>query len=457
MQKTITTKQKYVMFFRILIPILITQITMSLMTFFDTMMSGHASPSDLAGAAVGSSLWVPVQTGLSGILMAVTPLISHLVGQDKKDKIAYQVMQSLMLAGVLGLLVIGLGALLLSPILGLMTLTPKVHHVAFYFLTAMGTGVIPMFGYMVLRSAIDALGQTRISMLITLSSLPINVTVNYLLIFGKFGFPKMGGIGSGIASAFTYWCIFLIALLVMRQSTLFGEYSLLRKWYRVSLAKWKETLKVGLPIGFAIFFETAVFAAVTLLMSEFDTVTIAAHQSANNFASTLYMVPLSICSALTILVGYETGAGRLKDARQYAKIGISSAAALSLLTAVILMLLRQSVAELYSNDHEVIALTKHFLIYAIFFQISDAIATPIQGVLRGYKDVNSAFWITLLAYWVIALPLGYVLVHQTTLGPYGYWIGLITGLAFAAVMLSIRLSFKQRRMHIPNETASAEN
>ncbi|MNN45973.1 Multidrug resistance protein NorM [compost metagenome] len=183
-------------------------------------------------------------------------------------------------------------------------------------------------------------------------------------------------------------------------------------------------------------------------MSQFDTLTIAAHQAANNFATTLYMLPLSICLALTILVGYEAGAARLKDAKQYALIGISTALALSILNAVILMFFRENVAAIYSNDSEVIALITHFLIYAIFFQISDAIATPIQGVLRGYKDVNPAFWITLLAYWIIGLPLGYFLANYTSQGPYGFWLGLIIGLGIAALLLFQRLFTVQRKIQI---------
>ncbi|MNZ77932.1 Multidrug resistance protein NorM [compost metagenome] len=157
---------------------------------------------------------------------------------------------------------------------------------------------------------------------------------------------------------------------------------------------------------------------------------------------------MSICLALTILVGYEAGASRLKDAKQFALIGISTALALSLMNAVILMFFREYVAAIYSNDSEVIALITHFLIYAIFFQLSDAIATPIQGVLRGYKDVNPAFWITLLAYWIIGLPLGYVLANYTSQGPYGFWLGLIIGLGIAALMLFQRLFTVQRRMQL---------
>ncbi|RRJ64795.1 MATE family efflux transporter [Paenibacillus oralis] len=446
MKETNSLKQKYGQFIRILIPILVTQVTMSLMTFFDTMMSGHASPADLAGTAIGSSLWVPVQTGLSGILMGITPIVSQLVGGGKRDKVGYHVIQALWLAFTVGLIVLVAGGVAISPLLNGMNLEPKVHHVAFYFLVAISAGIVPLFGYIVLRSFIDALGQTRTSMIISLISLPLNVGAGYLLIFGHGGFPRLGGIGSGIASAFTYWCIFLIAVWIVHRSEPFASYGVFRKLHKVSLEKWWELAKLGVPIGFAIFFETAVFAAVTLLMSRFDTLTIAAHQAANNFASTLYMIPLSICLALTILVGFETGAARLKDARQYAVIGVGTAAGMALFTAVLLMLFRQGVAEIYSSDSEVVALIKHFLIYAIFFQMSDAIATPTQGVLRGYKDVNPGFWISLLAYWIIGLPLGFVLANYTPQGPYGYWIGLITGLAVAAVLLLRRLVVIQRRI-----------
>lgn len=446
MKETNGLKQKYGQFIRILIPILVTQVTMSLMTFFDTMMSGHASPADLAGTAIGSSLWVPVQTGLSGILMGITPIVSQLVGGGRHDKVGYHVIQALWFGFAVGLVVLLAGGFAISPLLNGMNLEPKVHHVAFYFLAAISTGILPLFGYIVLRSFIDALGQTRTSMIITLISLPLNVGAGYLLIFGHGGFPSLGGIGSGIASAFTYWCIFLIAVWIVHRSEPFASYGVFRKLHKVSLEKWRELTKLGVPIGFAIFFETAVFAAVTLLMSRFDTLTIAAHQAANNFASTLYMIPLSICLALTILVGFETGAARLKDARQYAVLGVGTAAGMALVTAVLLMLFRQSVAEIYSSDSDVVALTKHFLIYAIFFQMSDAIATPTQGVLRGYKDVNPGFWISLLAYWIIGLPLGFVLANYTPQGPYGYWVGLITGLAVAAVLLLRRLVVIQRRI-----------
>lgn len=211
------------------------------------------------------------------------------------------------------------------------------------------------------------------------------------------------------------------------------------------MSAWKSLLNIGVPIGFSIFLETAVFAAVTLLMSSFDTATIAAHQAALNFATTLYMLPLSICMSLTILVGFEAGSGRMKDAWKYAKLGISTAVILSLITAVILFMAGRQVAGLYSNEPAVVALIQQFLLFAIFFQISDAIATPTQGALRGYKDVNVAFMLAFLSFWVIGLPVGYVLANYTDWEAFGYWIGLITGLAVGAALMLMRLVKVQRK------------
>ena len=445
MKQTLSLRQKITQLLHILFPILVTQIALSAITFFDTNMSGRFGTADLAGVAIGTSLWIPIQTGLSGILIGITPIVSHLLGSKRDKDVAYQVMQGIWLSLIVSVLVLIIGFTLLSPILNFMNLEPSVRNIAFRFLCAISFGIIPLFGYTVLRSCIDALGQTRVSMFITLIALPVNVGLNYLLIFGNFGFPRLGGVGAGFASAITYWVIFAIALLFIYRAEPFINLRLFRDFHSISFRSIKELLNIGVPIGFSIFFETAVFSAVTLLMSRFDTMTIAAHQAAINFASTLYMIPLSICMSLTILVGFETGSGRLKDARQYGWLGIGLAAILSLVTALVLLFAGSHVAGLYSADPQVISLIQNFLIYAIFFQISDAIATPTQGVLRGYKDVNPSFIICFVAYWIIGLPVGYILATYTNLGAYGYWIGLITGLAIGATLLLSRLIIVQRR------------
>jgi multidrug resistance protein, MATE family len=449
MKQTFSKKQKIKQLFIILIPIFITQLGMYSMTFFDTTMSGHYSPKDLAGVAIGSSLWVPVFTGLSGILLAITPIVSQLVGANNKKEVPFSVIQGVYLAVFMALIVYIVGAIVLNPILNGMKLEDDVREVAHEFLLALSLGLIPLFVYNVLRSFIDALGKTKVTMFVTLTALPINVVLNYLLIYGKFGFPELGGVGSGYASAITYWFITLIAVFIIIKNEPFSSYAVFHRFYKISLSKWKEILKIGVPIGFSIFFETSIFAAVTLFMSKFDTATIASHQSAMNFSSLLYMVPLSIAMALTIVVGFEVGAGRYRDAKEYSWLGVSLAVTMSIVGGFFLFLFRNDIAGIYTDDPDVLKLTAHFLLYAMFFQLSDAIQAPVQGALRGYKDVNITFLMTLISYWIIGLPFGYYLANHTDWGAFGYWIGLISGLAAGAICLGSRLYYIQQKKFKP--------
>lgn len=325
MKQTYTISQKIKQLLTILLPILVAQITIFSMNFFDTIMSGQASTPDLAGVAIGSSIWVPIGAGLGGIFVAVTPIVAQLIGARRKEDISHKVIQGVYLALLISSLVIAGGVFALDPILSLMGLEASVLRISRNYLLTLAFGVPALFIYQVLRSFIDALGKTRVTMMIAVVSLPINVALNYVLIFGKFGLPALGGVGAGVASAITYWCLVLITLTIIMSQEAFASYLVFNRSFGISLKEWKEQLKIGLPIGFAIFVETSIFAVVALLMSSFNTVTIAAHQAAMNFASLLYMVPLSISTALTILVGFEVGAKRYKDARHYSYLEIGRA------------------------------------------------------------------------------------------------------------------------------------
>ncbi|MFC2947903.1 MATE family efflux transporter [Virgibacillus sediminis] len=447
MHETKTLKEKLKLFAIILIPVLITQLGMSLMNFFDTVMSGQAGADDLAGVAIGANLWLPVFTGINGVLLAITPIVAQLTGSMKQDEVPVKVQQGIYLSCALALLVITAGALALNPILNAMDLIEEVRHIAKYYLVALSLGIIPLFIFNTVRCFIDALGKTRTSMVIILIALPLNVLFNYIFIFGGFGIPAFGGIGAGIATAATYWVVCLIALAIIHNLQPFRSFSILTSWVKPSLSAWWEQLRIGIPIGFAIFFETSIFAAVTLLMSVYSTYTIAAHQAALNFASLLYMMPLSVGIALTIAVGYEVGANRYKEARTYGFIGISGGLLFAIVAGIVLYTFSEPVAALYNSNPKVVELTEQFIIYAIFYQLADAIGAPIQGALRGYKDVNMTLIIALVSYWGIGLPTGWILANFTSLEPFGYWVGIIAGLSAGALALLLRLLHIQR--HYP--------
>ncbi|GAA0470873.1 MATE family efflux transporter [Alkalibacillus silvisoli] len=441
MYETHSTFEKITLFIKILIPILITQVGIYLMNVFDTVMAGQVSAEDLAGVAIGSSLWIPVLTGINGILLAISPIVAQLSGANERAKIPFAVKQGLYLAIAISLVMLILGYLFLDSILNLLSIEPEVQHVAKYYLTALGLGMVFLFSFNLMRSFIDALGQTKTSMLIILFALPLNAFFNYMFIFGNFGAPQLGGIGAGVASAITYMISSILSVMIVHKVQPFRAYQVFSNFVRPSISAWIEQLKIGIPIGFTIFFETSIFAAVTLFISAYDTITIAAHQAAMNFASIFYMLPLAIAMALTISVGFEVGGKRLIDARMYSFIGISSGLVLATVSGVLIFILREEVAQLYSNNPEVIVLMQQFLIFAVFFQLSDGFGTPIQGALRGYKDVNITLVIAFISFWIIGLPSGIAIANLTTLGPFGYWMGLIIGLATGAVILIIRLIY----------------
>ncbi|MFD2444263.1 MATE family efflux transporter [Bacillus sp. CGMCC 1.16607] len=448
MYQTFTLKEKIKQLLFLLVPILITQLGMFSMVLFNTIMSGKYNASELAGVAIGSAIWNPIFTGLSGILLAVSPIAAQRIGEKKNREVSSVLTHGVYIGFLIAILIIFLGFFLLDPLLVQMNLPIHVQKTAHDYLVGLSFGIIPLFIYNVLRSFIYALGKTRIVMVILLCSLPFNFFLNYVLIYGKVGFPELGGAGAGYATSITYWVIALITAIIIKKQQPFSSYVKFSYFKEFSLDESKEILKIGVPMGLSIFFETSMFAVVTILISKFNITTIAAYQSALNIVSFLYMIPISISMAQTVLVGFEVGAGRYKDAKAYSWLGIYLSILIALFTGLLVVLFRYEVAGFYSNETAVINLTAHFLIYALFFQISDAIQATAQAALRGYKDVNIAFIMTLIAYWLICLPVGYLLAHFTKLGAPGYWIGLTVGLLAAGVCLAGRLIFIQKRRFV---------
>lgn len=445
MKQTYTYKQKTVQFFAVFVPIFVTQLSLVSTGFFDTIMSGHVGEKELAGVAIAANIFFPFFNSTLGIISGLTPSIAHLYGAGKKDKIRFIVQQGFYWALGLAFIFLVGGYFLVQLLMPHLHLEPRVNYVFTHFLMAIGCGVCPIFLAAVLRNFLDAHGFTRLTMCITICAVPCNIFLNYLFIFGKFGFPAMGGIGAGIGTAITYYINLLLNLLVVTNVKPFKNYRIFHHFPRPSLSEWKKQLSLGIPIGSTIFCEQSIFGAVGLLMSGYGTIVIAAHQSALNFTTMVYMIPLSISMALTILVGYELGAKRYNDAKQYHRLGRIASFLIATSLAMTLINFRADIAALYTNNTAVNALLSIFLIYAICMQMTDGINAPLQGTLRGYKDVKVTFYLAVISYWIIGLPLGWTLAEPFHLGPYGYWIGLIAGLLVGAVFLALRLRIVEKK------------
>ena len=444
MHSTETIKGKIILFLKIFFPILIYQFANYSASFVDTTMTGQYNTLDLAGVSIATSLWNPFFTFLTGIVSALVPIIGHHLGQGKKKEVSSDFYQFLYLALALSIVLFGLVFFLAPIVLQFMGLEVAVSSVAIRYLWLLAIGIIPLLLFSVIRSLLDTLGLTKLSMYLMLLLLPLNSGFNYLLIYGAFGFPELGGAGAGLGTSLAYWALLLISFLVLLKHKKLKEYQLQRPM-PLQIKKIKEAIYLGLPIGGTVFAEVAIFSAVGLIMAKFSSLIIASHQSAMNFSSLMYAFPMSISTAMAIVVSYEVGAKRLEDAKKYIKIGRLSAMAFAILTLSFLYVFRKNVASLYGHDPEFIQLTASFMTYSLFFQLADTFAAPLQGILRGYKDTVIPFYLGLLGYWGVAIPLGLFLDYSTNLDAYSYWIGLIVSLVVSGLLYQWRLQVIMKR------------
>lgn len=444
MYKTKCLREKLVLFLKIFFPILIYQFANYSASFVDTAMTGQYNTMDLAGVSMATSIWNPFFTFLTGIVSALVPIIGHHLGRGKKEEVASDFYQFIYLALGLSVVLLGMVLFLAPTILNHIGLEAAVAAVAVRYLWFLSIGIIPLLLFSVIRSLLDSLGLTKLSMYFMLLLLPLNSGFNYLLIYGAFGVPELGGAGAGLGTSLAYWVLLGISVLVLfKQEKLKALH--LEKRIPLNMDKIKEGVRLGLPIGGTVFAEVAIFSVVGLIMAKFSSLIIASHQSAMNFSSLMYAFPMSISSAMAIVVSYEVGAKRFDDAKTYIGLGRWTALIFAAFTLTFLYIFRGNVASLYGNDPEFIDLTACFLTYSLFFQLADTFAAPLQGILRGYKDTVIPFYLGLVGYWGVTLPVAMVFDSLTDFGAYSYWIGLIISLIVSGALYRWRLTVIVKR------------
>ena len=444
MHQTHNLQQRMRLFISIFLPILIYQLANFSASFVDTTMTGQYDTLHLAGVSMATSLWIPFFDLLIGIVSALVPIIGHHLGQGKKEKIASDFYQFIYLSLGLSLILFALVFVGAPLVLAHLGLEPLVEEVAKNYLWYLALGIIPLLLFSTIRSLFDALGLTKLSMYLMLLLLPLNGSFNYALIYGAFGFPEMGGAGAGLGTSLAYWGLLLISLLVAVKHPKVRAYELwkIRPLDKKGLI---EGIRLGLPIGGTFFAEVIIFSVVGLVMAKFSSLIIASHQAAMNFSNLMYAFPMSISTSMSIIVSYEIGANRPDDVKKFCKLGRLTALGIAGFTFLFLYILRDRVAALYGSDTEFIRMTSVFLTYSLFFQLADTFAAPLQGILRGYKDTQVPFFLGLIAYWGVSLPLGLFLDYYTSLGPYGYWIGLIASLVMSGILFQWRLHNIQKK------------
>lgn len=444
MKQTFDLKHKIIEFSKVMLPIFISQIALISTSFFNTVMAGRLGEEDLAGVALGVNLFLPFFTSLMGVVSALTPIIAGFYGAKKFKSIGIATGQGIYWSFSLSLIFVIAGFIVVPFILPQLSLTPKVEEITKDYLFYISFGIPIFFIFTAIKNLIDAHGKTRLTMAITIATVPINIFFNFVFMYGAFGLPALRGAGAGLGTCITFIITFLVGAGIVLFIKPFSNYKIFRLITRPSLKLWIHHLKIGLPIGGTIFCENSIFGIVGILMATYGTTVMAAHQVAINFTTFMYMAPFAVSLTLAILVGYEIGANRPKDAKTYITIGrIWVAVFIGILTLVALQY-RKEIAAIYTSSPNVLEILPTFLIYGAFMQVADSINAPLQGALRGYKDVNITFWLSVLSYWIIGLPLGLILANYTEFSYYGLWVGLIFGVGIGGILLAFRLKKVQK-------------
>ena len=425
-------KERGKIFIKLLLPVLIYQVISYSSGMIGTFMAGHYSPTDLAGVSMGVNIWNPVMYTLNAIVLAIVPIVSHLIGKKREEEIPVMVRQFLYIAVLISIILVIALNTLAAPIVDSLGMDAKIATITKNYLYYESFGVLSIFLYVVLRSFMDSLGLTRLSMIMMIISVPVNVTLAYGFIFGKFGMPELGGAGNAIAVSLTYTVLFFIALFLTLKHPKINKYKIFKK-EGIRFKYWGEIFKLGIPIAIATALETVVFSTLSLMVSRFDTTIIASHQAALNFSGFLYSLPISVANTATIIVAYHVGAKNYKLAKSYTALSVALGVISSGIAGLIVLLFDTQIPYLYSTDSGVIDLTAHLLIFAIGFALCDSFASALAGVLRGYKKVVPICLAMFVGYYIVGIPVAYYLVFTKGVGIDGLWIGWIIGLAVYAL------------------------
>jgi len=427
-------------------PVVITQLAHISLGFVDTVMVGRLGSDFLAGVALGNTMFYTATIFCMGIVMAVGPMVSQAFGAGNDDPIGRSVRQGMWLAAALTI-----PAFLFlwnaAPILRMLGQSAPTIELSAAYLRAISWGIFPFLGFSALRGFNEAVSNPRPVTVIALFGVVMNVGANYVLMFGKLGFPAMGLVGTGWASSFVFWFIFLGLILYSVVKRSFSRYGIFSKLGRPDPHYFKELFRIGWPIGASMGVEMSLFMIAVMMMGWIGTAQLAAHQVAIQCAAFTFMVPLGIGMASSVRVGQAVGANDRDGIVRSGVVGIGLSVVFMTAAAVLFWTAPRSVISLYldlgsTDNAPVIEIAVSLLGIAAVFQVFDGIQVSAMGALRGLKDTKTPMMLAMVAYWPVGLTAAFGLAFVLNLGEVGLWWGLVSGLGCAAILLTIRF-FRQ--------------
>lgn len=419
-------------------PLIVNNLSIASMQFADAVMAGSIGAAELAAVAVGGSVWFLGFTACLGLMMAISPIAARHYGAGNVGLIGRYTRQGLWLALGLGLMLMGLIHLLVEPALTYVGVDEEFRDLTIGYAKTICLGAPAVCAFLAFRFTTEGIGETRPIMYTSLVALVCNVFFNWVFMFGNLGAPELGAVGAAVASAITMVVIMVVLGGHLYLHPRYRPLEIFARFGHLRMKELSEIVRLGTPIAVTVTAEVGLFAGVSIMIGTQGTDVAAAHQIAINFASTMFMVPLALSSATTVRVGQALGAAHPNAARFAGFTGILMAGLFMAVSALALLVFRDAVVGLYTNDARVQSIAISMLLMAAIFQVADGVQIGAAGALRGYKDTRLPMVINMFAYWVLAFPLSYLAAVVYPAPPSYIWGGFVIGLTVAAVLLTAR-------------------
>lgn len=428
---------------KVALPVMLSQAGQVMVQQVDNMMVGRVGTTELAAASFANSIFIIGMVMGMGFTFGLTPLAGHAwaVGNHKK---AASLFRNSFLTHFVMALALAVALYALSFFMDYMGQPPDVVAEAIPYFRILVVSMIPFLLYFTFKQFTEGLGNTAIAMYITLSANVINIGLNYVLIFGKLGFPALGLNGAGYATLIARVLMPAFFLVVYIKKDWLKRYFILMRDTFFSKKEIRNLINVGYPISGQMLLEVSAFALSGIMMGWIGEVPLAAHQIALGLASVTFMIVTGIASGTTIRVSHQYSSGDFKNMYKAAMASVHLVLAFMGTTAMAFLIFRGFLPKIYTPNPEVIALASQLLIMAAIFQIFDGMQVVMLGALRGLADVKKAMFYAFFAYLVVNLPLGYFLTFTAGVGPLGIWTGFVAGLGIAAVLFFIRFRKQYR-------------
>jgi multidrug resistance protein, MATE family len=431
--------------FHLAYPVVLSQMGHILVTVADSIMVGRLGTVELAAASLANSIFTIVMVFGLGLSFSITPLVAAARGRKNTKRISLLLTNGLVITTLAGVLLF-LASYLLSPLLYYLDQPPEVVQLTIPYLNILFLSMIPLMVFQGFKQFAEGLSLTRPSMYLTIIANVLNVAGCYLLIYGKLGLPAWGMNGAAIATLISRVVMAVLMAWYIGSSALLQPYRLRWKKKYLSARHMWRILRLGFPISVQMIFEMGAFSFSAIMIGWLGAKELAAHQIAINVASLTYMMASGIGTAATIRVGHLFGQGKIQEMRVAGLSSLIMAIVFMATTGLILVLANHAIPRFYIQDPQVIEVAAGLLIIAAIFQVSDGVQVVGLGCLRGLEDVKIPSMVSLLAYWVVGLPIGYILCFKLGFGVNGIWTGLLIGLTIAALLLYLRfqkLSFQK--------------